>query len=208
MELKKWFINATVVSGLVTGLVAPVAHVTTVLAEDAQVETADEATSLEDWEGTWNNMGAYLDKDEIQKAFDELAEKEGVTPEEAKKTYEEKRHCDFNGLVVEGDTVKFLDKFEDEEGHKVISESEYEFVENQVVEHGSQELTWSIFKAKDENADYKFLCLMEVHGEEALTHFHLRYGDTIEEAMADDSWYPTFVKPSSTTDQIITEITE
>ena len=44
---------------------------------DADKEKSSEV-SLADWEGEWNNMGGYLDKDEVQSAFKTLAEKEKV----------------------------------------------------------------------------------------------------------------------------------
>ena len=44
--------------------------------------------------------------------------------------------------------------------------------------------------------------------EEALTHFHLRYGEDLDEILADEEWYPVLVKPNSTYDQLYEEVTE
>lgn len=152
-------------------------------------------------------MGAYLDDEQLQDAFKKLAEKEGVTAEEAKEKYVAKRKCDFNGMVFEGDTVTLLDGFQDK-GGKAVSESKYEYVETYQVKHGNYDLEWHMFKAVDEKAQYPVLLLMGVHGEEALTHFHLRYGKDAAELLAMEGWYPTFVKPASTYDQLAQEITD
>lgn len=163
--------------------------------------------SLSDWEGEWNNMGGYLDKDEVQSAFKTLAEKEKVDEKEAKENYLKKRKCDFGGLEIKDNKIKFLKDFPDKKGD-VISESEYKYVGKQEVEHGGHKLEWDIFEAKNDDAPYKFILMMPIHGEESLTHFHMRYGDDKESLLKDEGWFPTFVKPNTTDAQIIDEITE
>lgn len=165
-----------------------------------------DAVSMQDWEGAWNNMGAYLDEEELQTAFEQVAEKEGKSAEEVKKAYVEKRKCDFDGFVVRGEKVTLLDGFEDKDGNEMDS-AEYRFVKSHKVQHGSHELEWHAFQAEGD-AKYPVLLMMEVHGEENLVHFHMRYGDDIEALLAKDGWYPTFIKPGSTMDQLIEEITE
>lgn len=171
--------------------------------EDIKTEVA---VSMSDWEGTWNNMGAYLDDKELEPAFETLAKNEGQSPEEAKADYVKKRKCDFDGFVVKGDQVTLLDNFQDKGGNP-IDEVEYAYVTTHKVKHGNHDIEWYTFKAKGD-AKYKILLMMPVHGEEALTHFHLRYGDDEEQLLAEEGWYPTFVKPTSTHEQLIAEITE
>lgn len=166
-----------------------------------------EDVALADWEGVWNNMGAYLDDEQLQSAFAKLAEKDKVTEKEAKEKYVAKRRCDFNGMVFSGDTVTLLDAFKDK-GGKSVSESKYMYTETYHVQFGKHDLAWHAFKAADENAMYPVLLLMGVHGEETLTHFHLRYGKDAAELLAMDGWFPTFVKPASTYDQLMQEITD
>lgn len=50
--------------------------------------------------------------------------------------------------------------------------------------------------------------MMPVHGEEELVHFHMRYGKNADELFKKDGWFPTFVKPNSTMDQIADEVKE
>ncbi|NVF12164.1 ZinT/AdcA family metal-binding protein [Anaerococcus sp. AGMB00486] len=163
--------------------------------------------SLSDWEGEWNDMGRYLDKKEIQPAFKTLAENEKIDENEAKENYLKKRHCDFGGLRIKGDEVEFLNDFPDK-NPELKGKGVYKFVGKQEVEHGGYKMEWDIFEAKNEDAPYKYLLMMPIHGEESLTHFHMRYGNDKDKLLQEEGWYPTFVKPSTTDQQIIDEITE
>ena len=176
-------------------------------AKDEKPAEEAEQASMADWEGEWNNMGGYLEKAEIQEAFKTLAEKENTDEAAAKEAYLKKRKCDFGGLEIAGDHVKFLKEFPDAKG-EVIGEADYTYKEKIEVEHGGHKLEWDVFEAKSEDAPYKVLLMMPIHGEESLTHFHMRYGDDKDSLLKEEGWYPTFVKPSSTDQQIIDEITE
>ena len=169
--------------------------------------TAEDSVSLSDWDGTWNNLGAYLNDADVQTGFETLAKKENKDVAAAKAEYIEKRKADFNAMVVNGNTITFLDNFEDKDG-KEIAKAEYEFVDKHKAKHGEEELEWDVFKAKDADAKYPVLLMMPVHGEEELIHFHMRYGKDAESLLNNNDWYPTFIKPSSTKDQIIDEISE
>lgn len=172
-----------------------------------KTEDKKEEVSLSDWDGEWNNMGSYLDKPEVQDAFKTLAKKENVDEKKAKSDYLEKRKCEFNGLKIDGNKITFTSKIPSENGEK-IAETEYKFVEKKAVKHGSHMLEWDVFEAVDSNAKYKVLLMMPIHGEEELTHFHMRYGNDKEELFAKEGWFPTFVKPNTTDKQIIGEIEE
>lgn len=174
--------------------------------EEAVKEDDQKVAELSDWDGTWNNMGAYLENEELQGAYEGLAEKEDMTVEEVKKMYLEKRKSDFDGLVIKGNKVKFLDGFEDKDGEE-IAEMEYEYKETKKVPRGDSELVWNIFESK-EDGQYKVLAMMEVDTEEALTHFHMRYGKDLDEILAKERWFPTLVKPDSTNEQLYEEIAE
>lgn len=171
-----------------------------------QTETKDstqEAVSLAQWEGVWNDMGAYLELPEVQDAYKSLAEKDKTTPEEAKEAYLKKRACDFGGMEIHADHVHFLKDGKDPSS--VISEASYTYTGDEKTTLGDHELTWHIFEGE---GDYPVLALMEVHHEGDLVHFHFRYGKTKDEIFQKDGWFPTMVDPNSTTEQIIGEIAE
>ena len=119
----------------------------------------EEDVQLSDWDGTWNNMGAYLDDEELQDAFKELAEEENTTAEEAKKNYLEKRKSDFDGMVIEDNKVIFLDGFKDQ-GGKEIGKVEYEYKESHTVKHGNFDIEWHVFETQ-EDAEYKDMEMMQ-----------------------------------------------
>lgn len=172
--------------------------------EEAKKDEAKSEPSLKDWAGTWNDISLYVKEDEVQKGVKEKKK------EEADKTLEEfnkKVMAEFHGLVIEGDKVTFLDNFKDK-GGKEVSSSEYKFKESHEVEHAGQKLEWDVFEATSKDAKYPVLVLLPVHGEEEMTHFHMRYGKDAKELLAMDKWYPTFVKPDTTNDQVVDEVTE
>lgn len=176
---------------------------------EEQAAPAEEAVSMADWEGTWDDMSMWLDLPEIQEAYKIAAEKEGnTTAEEVKEALKQRRRVDFYGMVVEGNKVTFLDNWAAKDG-KEIDAAEYEFVQSHAIEVSGHSLEWNEFKATTDGAKYPVLLMMPVHGEEAMTHFHMRYGDDAQKLLnMEEKWYPTFVKPSTTVEQMIDEITE
>lgn len=176
-------------------------------AEDKKVEEKDaKKVSLEDWKGEWNNIEGYLEKPEVKKALEEKAKKEGKKPEDLTKAFTERRKAGFMGVKVEGETIHLYDKFISENG-KELEKLNYSYLESHKVKHGNSELQWHVFETKDKD-NYKYLLMMPVHGEDEIVHFHMRYGMDKDQLLKDENWYPTMVKPSSTMQQVITEITE
>jgi hypothetical protein len=170
-------------------------------------ETKEEVKTLKGWEGTWNNFVNYLDDKELDAAYAEKAKADNKKPEDIKKELKERRKAEFGGLEIHGDTITFLDGFKDK-GGKEITKATYKFKSAKKVQHGGKELEWDVFEAQEKDAKYPVLMLMPVHGEEELVHFHMRYGKSLDELEKQDKWYPTFVKPESTMDQIADEVKE
>ena len=180
---------------------------TTDAGHDAKADKDGQEVSLADWAGTWNNIGAYLDEAEFAPAFEKLAKEEGKDVDAAKAAYKEKRKCDFNAMVIDGDKVTFLDGFKDKDGKEVAS-AEYKFDSTHTTKLGEHELHWTAFKATDANAKYPVLLMMPVNTEEPLKHFHLRYGNDVKELLAVEGWFPAMIAPDATTEQISGEIAE
>lgn len=177
-------------------------------AAQSKHEAPKDAVSLSEWKGDWNNIVAYLDDPELKASFDEVGKREGKTGDQAKAELKERRKFDYAAVKIEGNKISFLDGFADK-GGKVLGAGEYKFVKSQKVMHGNFELEWDIFEASTPNAPHKYLAMMPVHGEEALTHFHMRYGNDMDKLLDPNSkWYPALIKPSSTLDQLKEEITE
>lgn len=195
---------ATFVKDSVT--VEQIAKVVSTRFEKPAKKEEAKAVQLTDWKGEWNNFTGYFEKPEVQKSFEELGKKEGKSAADAKKELFEKRKTEFNGIKLDGNKVTFYDKFISE-GGKEIATLEYKFVESHKVKHGGEELSWNVFETKG-NDTFKYLALLPVHGEEELVHFHLRYGNDLQKILRSEDWYPTFVKPNSTMEQISHEVGE
>lgn len=169
-------------------------------------KSQEEILDLADWNGTWNNITPYLDEEEVQVAYEELADRENTTKEEAKENFKEKVSTDFTTMEIDGDEITYLDGLKDE-GGKEIEKVKYEYKGEHVMEHGGEELAWYEFKAIEE-ADHDVILLIDIHGEETMPHFHFRYGDDAEELMNMEDWYPTLIKPTTTLDQVYEEIAD
>lgn len=171
-----------------------------------EADAKKDAVSIDDWAGTWNDFATYLDAPEVAGSYQEVGDRDGKTAAEVKSALLDRRHADFHSLVIGGGKVVFLDGLKDK-GGKETGSAEYTFKQAHKVKHENAELEWDEFEGKGD-APYKVLLMMPIHGEEVMTHFHMRYGDNADELLKKEDWYPTFVKPSTTFDQIKSEITE
>lgn len=170
--------------------------------EESIVESEKKST-LADWEGEWESISAYFDDPEVKKGMEEHAKEEGETYEEARAEFDEDRGTDFAGIVIDGDTVAFVDKLEDL-GSDSAKGVKYEQVKAYDVKTKEFEFTWFIYEAQGD-APYKYLALMPVHGEEHLVHFHMRYGNDIDEMLQKDDWFPVIIKKGSADIDMIKE---
>lgn len=163
-------------------------------------KAADEV-ALADWDGEWNNIANYLDDPGLKGAYEEVAKRDNITEEEAKKNFADHVAVDFGALKIDGDSITFLTKAEGDE----IDKADYKLVDKHAMEHGGKTLYWYEFSS---NGKYPTILLMPVHGEDHMPHFHLRVGASAEEMLAKDDWYPTFVSPTVTIDQVYEEVAE
>ena len=167
-------------------------------------ESQSEA-SLADWDGTWISLGAYAKSDAMKPFAEDAAKEHGETVDQVLSEVEQKRKADFAGMVIGDDKINFVDDMDKVTDAKADEGYEYKFVEAKDVKTDEHEFTWFVFEGS-EGAPHKYILLMPLHGEETLAHFHMRYGDTVDEAMnAEDDWYPTFIQEGSATDEQIAE---
>ncbi|MDP9805706.1 zinc transport system substrate-binding protein [Trueperella bonasi] len=167
---------------------------------------SERSASLADWEGEWVSLGAVAHTDAMKPHAEEAAKEHGETLEEVLAEVDEARKTDFAGMVISDDKINFVADLDAVEGAKANEGFEYTFKETVTGEHDGHNFEWFVFEGED-GAPHKYVLLMELHGEETLAHFHMRYGDTIEAAStgADDHWYPTFVQAGEGTDEQIAE---
>ncbi|VEI12974.1 ZinT/AdcA family metal-binding protein [Trueperella bialowiezensis] len=165
-----------------------------------------EAT-LADWEGTWVSLDAISKKDSMKPHAEEAAKEHGETYEEIMEEVGETLETDFAGFVVDAERINFFDGLDDADATKAADGGEYKFTEVKVGKHDDHEFSWFIFEG-GEGAKYKYVALMELHGEESLAHFHMRYGDDLDAVVNPDNdhWFPTFVNPKEGTDEQLAEV--
>lgn len=166
--------------------------------QDSQVQA-----SLSEWDGQWNSLSAYIDDPVIEEALEKEAEVHGETLEEVKEEALESRNSDFGGLDIQGDTVKFYQGRVDE--GDLLYEASYEFVESISMDHGGTSMYWFIFENQGDQGP-KILAMMDVHGEDTMAHYHMRYLDSVEELNQDDDWYPTYVKSDMPVEDVAGEL--
>ena len=149
------------------------------------------AASLADWEGTWRNMVSFLSEDDeaLREALEDVAEDQDMTVEEYIE-HEKEESVPFEKMVIDSnaETITFYDLYKDTEGKS----AKYTFIEALEFTHGGSTFYWYVFETRDAS-DYPVVLLMEIHGEENMAHFHVRAGKSVDEAMKDEHWYPTFM---------------
>lgn len=161
----------------------------------------DEEVSLSDWDGEWNSIATYADDEKVQGAYKEVAERDKITEEEAKQNFAEHVKVEFGAVKIEDGKITFYDAPNGNE----IDSSNFEYVDKHPMEHGGKTYYWYEFKS---DGKFEHILLMPVHGEETMPHFHLRTGSDVESMLSMDDWYPTFVSPTVTLDQVYEEIAE
>lgn len=171
--------------------------------KEEKKEKETKEISLEKWDGNWRNMTSFLEEDALKETVDTIAKKKQMSSEEYIKE-EIEESLPYQALKINGkeSTIAFLEKHDD----KAVPVP-YAFKESKELEHAGNSLLWHVFEAKGE-AKYPFLLLMEIHGEEHLAHFHMRAGESVEELLNKDHWYPTFLSEDVPLTMIAEELEE
>ncbi|MDQ0509017.1 Zn/Cd-binding protein ZinT [Peptoniphilus ivorii] len=176
-------------------------------AETAKPEDEEEveAVSLSDWESLhpeWKSITAFYKESYVSKAADKLGKKEDKSGPDLLEEHAAGAHSEIASITFSGDTLTLKD-----DADRELAKSKYRYIKTlgKGVEHGE----FAVFEAEEEVPEqFKYLALMEPHGGEGdITHFHARYAKAIDAPeLEDGDWWPVFVDPDSTQDQVIHEI--
>ncbi|WBW49358.1 ZinT/AdcA family metal-binding protein [Peptoniphilus equinus] len=164
-----------------------------------------DAVSLSEWEDihpVWSSITTFYDRDYLVKAADEKAAAEGKQGSELLAEHEAGAHIEVASIEFSGDTITLKDK-----AGQVIASGVYKYVKT--IGKGKEHGEFAVFEAQgDVPESYKVLALMAPHGGEGdITHFHIRHGAGVDDpALEDENWWPVFVDPDSTEEQVIHEI--
>lgn len=164
-----------------------------------------DAASLSDWQEihpTWVSITSFYKEGYLKEAAEKVAKEKKTTVDALLKEHEEGAHTDIASFTFDGNKLILKDAA----GKELVS-SEYKYVKTigKGVEHGE----FAIFEAVDKVPEqFKAFALMEPHGGEGdITHFHARYGKSVDDpALTDKKWWPVYVDPKSTQEQVVKEI--
>lgn len=174
--------------------------------KDSMEKDSMKKATLADWDGTYRSITSWLDEPGIVKGIEDFAKEEGKSAEDTKAMVAKDFGTGFDGLIIDGDNITFVKDAKDLE-NPTEKPVEYKFVESKDDSKNGHEFTWYVFEAQGPS-EYKYVVLLPKHGEEALEHFHARFGDDKDKLLSDTN-FPIFIDPNSATDaQIMEEIEE
>lgn len=173
--------------------------------KESEESQGDETVSFADWQDlhkVWNSITSFYEKDYLKKAADKKAGEESTTADALLKDHEKTAHTDITTFEFDGDKLILKDK----EGKELVN-AQYKYVKTigKGVEHGE----FAVFEAVGEVPEqFKAFAIMKPHGGEGdITHFHARYGKSVDDPeLTNDKWWPVYVDPNSTEEQVINEI--
>jgi zinc transport system substrate-binding protein len=166
--------------------------------------------ALGDWNGTWVNVGTMLDDPAMDPVYEAIADAADAAAGngafitgDAKSFLYAMHKSDFGDLGIAGDTITYYNT----DG---TVGCEYESAGIETVAFGEEEFDWYKFELTSEDTacyEYKYLILTDIHGEEPLVHFHMRYGDTSFDDLINNPayamWYPTLSVEGTTVEDVV-----
>lgn len=158
--------------------------------------------ALTDWQGTWNSFTGYMEDEELEQRLEDLANKQGVSVEELKAGPAKMMASEIGAVHFEGDEISFYNEFPDKNG-ELLDKSTYHFVKTHTLKYGDFDFEMHEFQAMSD-ARYPVLLMTVVHEEEGLIHFHLRYGQDVDSLIGQEEWFPTYVSPATSYEQLLT----
>jgi Zn/Cd-binding protein ZinT len=163
-----------------------------VLAAGSQESEQDVINDLLPWKGSNESYINLFNTESGEQFFEAIAkEASGYDSEMVANYYSKKYKTNFSKLEVNDAKTVIIDG---------QIEAEYDYVGNANIPWGEYNLSWYIFRTKNEaaiKAGLKNLVLMTYHGE-GMKHCHLRYGNQNFDYLTTDpsisNWWPTMFK--------------
>lgn len=167
---------------------------------------------LSAWKGTWVSVASFLDDPAMDAAYGAVAaeaQAAGKNHDAAsvKAFLEAMFETPFASVVVEGDALSFLDASGATLARVPVS------YEGQVAMVGYDGYYWEHFQAREPVAGYGRLLMSGAHsdGEEAMVHWHLRFGDGTAEELAQGLdkgplWFPTCAGEETTVESFAEDV--
>jgi Zn/Cd-binding protein ZinT len=196
-------------SGKMVKMIAPIAMALVLMLVLLPGCAKEEA--LNDWNGTWVNVGTVLDDPAMDAVYEAMADAANAagdgafTADNARNFLHAMHKASFGDLGIAGDTITYYSV-----DGTVGCECEYESAGIETVALGEEEFDWYKFELTSEDAacyEYRYLILCKKHSHEGgMLHFHMRYGDTSFDDLINNPayamWYPTLAVEGTTVEDV------
>ena len=182
------------------------------LALSTGIGSQESPAQLNDWNGTWVNVGTMLDDPAMDAVYEAVADAANTAAGDGAFTANDSKcflnamlESNFGDLGIAGSTTTYYNT-----NGTVRCECEYESTGVQPVSFDGQEFDWYKFELTSEDAacsEYEYLILTEVHSHEGgMVHFHMRYGNTSFDDLINNTnyamWWPTFGVEGTTAEEV------
>jgi Zn/Cd-binding protein ZinT len=175
---------------------------------------SQESRALDDWNGTWVNIGTMLDDPAMGAVYEAMADAANAAAgtdgafsvDDARSFLYAMHRSNFGNLRIAGNTITYYSV-----DGTVRCECECESAGAETVAFEGEEFDWYKFELTSKDtacSEYKYLILCEQHsdGEGGMLHFHMRYGDTSFDDLINNPayamWYPTFGAEGTTLEDV------
>lgn len=166
--------------------------------DDDQVEDR----TLGDWEGDWQSVYPYLQDGSLAPVFERKAESGDKSAEEYAGYYETGYRTDVERIVIDGDTITFV-----ENGEESSADYHYDGYEILEYEAGNRGVRF-IFETEDVEADmprYIQFSDHDIYPTDA-HHFHLYWGNDRAALLEEVTHWPTYYPSELSGDEIVEEM--
>jgi len=174
---------------------------------------SQESRALDDWNGTWLNVGTTLDDPAMDAVYEAMAGAANAaagadgafTADDARGFLYAMHKSNFGNLRVAGNTVTYYNV-----DGTIKCKCKCEGAGAETVAFDGEEFDWYKFELTSGDAacsEYRYLILCEKHSHEGgMLHFHMRYGDTSFDDLINNPayamWYPTLGAEGTTVEDV------
>lgn len=161
-------------------------------------------TKLSTYDGKWDNISSYLDKDFLKENLSKKAEKRSMRAEDLKQSYNAKFFSLFKAVEIKDDEAIFYDK-PVKDGGKVVEKAKYKFLfvkEQKITEKDEDNLKWNVYESDKKDGRFRYIMLLPLSDEHGVKTLVMRAGDNYENMLSSIVWEPTYVDENTSEDEI------
>tara|TARA_R110002020_G_scaffold37008_5_gene111591 strand:+ start:159 stop:842 length:684 start_codon:yes stop_codon:yes gene_type:complete len=158
--------------------------------------------ALSDWEGDWQSVYPYLQDGTLDEVFAHKAESGDKTAEEYKAYYDTGYQTDVERIVIDGNSVTFVENGEERSGE--YHYDGYEILTYQAGNRGVR-FIYELEEASDDLPQYIQFSDHSIYPTDA-HHYHLYWGDDREALLEEVTHWPTYYPSALSGEEIVEEM--